>query len=258
MIIPKEKDGSKARANAMRVVAAIANAHFKREPGAAPWSDPDPRDWTFIDVGPLLNPDGYFMPDYKFNAVWPIDVGLALPADAPGDFRLGYFRTIRPAEARGVATRVSPKMALAQSFDFMGGRYSRGGAFISQFAGKWVHACAGRGIVHEGVNHFDDVAATYVGEALRHRYEWSAIFQFPNGVRIRFGTDAQGAQALFKDRDRPAEGRRSPLLHWVRRHWRVKRQIQEISTHLRGRTTFEWRGLTTIIVPAEYELENMP
>jgi len=255
-LIPKQTNSATVRGNAMRVVLAIANMHFNREVGAAPWSDPDPRDWDCIDVGPLLSPDSMFMPDENYNAVWPVNISLALPGDHPGDFRLGHFKSLSPAEVRGVANRISSKMALAQSFDFIGGRYERGGAIISYIGKKWVHACHGHGVTHNGANDFDTAASVYIGEALRQRYEWSAVFQFPSGVRIRFGTDAKGAQALFKDRDRSAEGRRAPLLHWVRKHWRVKRRVQEIPTHLRGRTTFAWCGLTTTISPAEYELED--
>lgn len=231
---------------------------------------PNPSEWSFIDIDPLLidSDEKYFLLDNKYTAVWPIDITLAFPfGESAADFRIFHSRTVSPKDVRGLATRLSPKMATVQSIDFADGIFSFGGDIISMLSGKWVPAVASKlfnqrngpidRVEREYKDDYSAMMSIAVGAALRHRYEWSAIFDFPTGIRLRFGTDAGGALAIFKDRERPPEGRRSPLLHWVARHWRrTSRTVTPITTHLRGVQRFEWWGLPVTIIPAQYEIER--
>ncbi len=62
---------------------------------------------------------------------------------------------------------------------------------------------------------------------------------------------------LFKDRDKPDEGRRSPLRHWTDEHWMQMRSDPEsetfVRTHLRGATEFAWHGYECRLVPSVKE-----
>jgi hypothetical protein len=269
------------RVLAMRLVGNIVNAQFSRD-----WEVegqymvkslfvPTPSDWAFIDMDPMLGPDEWFaLYDNKYNAQWPIDLALAFPwhdeygnPGGPGDFRIGHARTITPKEVRNIATVFSPKMAILGNLDFVDGKYDFGGGCFSLVGGRWRNAVDLRPrkfnrttFSHSDTPYADEPIGLMIGAALRHRYEWSVILNFPN-CRARFSTDATGALKMFKDRNLPqGEGRRSPLLHWVAKHWRQRRNVPsdliEVRKHLRGRSDFDWRGFPVTVIPAEFEIEQ--
>jgi hypothetical protein len=66
---------------------------------------------------------------------------------------------------------------------------------------------------------------------------------------------------MFRLRDvPPGKQRRAALLHWVRAHWRQRRQTVEadkvwIRAHLRGAWSYTWNGLQCQIEPSELDVE---
>lgn len=259
------------RVEAMRLVTNVINFHVPNDPVImGNWRRtnlfaPSPKDWPFIDMDPMFAGDEWFaLSDEKYNAQWPIDQAIALPMSKT-DFRIAYCKTISPKEMRKYQNVVySTKMASIGRMDFVGGRYDYGGTIVSLIGGKWVHAIRStKHQIFENADTADDLSgmmAVSVGAALRYRYDWSVILNFPT-CRARFSTDATGALRMFKDRNlEPFGSRRAPLLHWVAKHWRQRRSVPadmiEVRKHLRGRSDFEWRGFPVTIIPAEFEVER--
>lgn len=225
---------------------------------------PSLADWPEIDVDGLLpeNADKYVLVDNGLEpAIWPVDVAVAYPFE--GGVRLGLLRTVAPKTLRGLARRVSRFNAHGCNLDIANGTVvGWGGDYVGRFDQQWISLTAGGSYYAGGATENMKVNApsAMIGIALRHRYEWSAVFSFPSGIKLRFGCDARGALQLFKDRDKPAEGRRRSLLHWVRRHWRKTSSADEarrVRQHLRGVTEITWRGMTVSVIPAEYEVESV-
>jgi hypothetical protein len=269
------------RVHAMRIAGALAGydksafndheVHHSRGLISRTAAAPDPTEWPFIDLDPLIGEIDEILVDDGARATWPLDYAACLPfTDDWRDWRVAYARTMSPKEARGHSCRVfSPKMLRMQQVTFEAGRFDHGEANLALLGGRWVDAV--RGPISSakdmmgGRKGCDTVSGMegniMAGAALRLRYEWSAIFSFPNGLNLRFGTSAAGALALFRDRDKGlSELRRSPLLHWVGRHWRrgpaPKEAVHEVRTHLRGKEQISWAGMDVTLVPSEYEVEQ--
>lgn len=258
----------------MRLVTGIVNYRFPRKPrieGNYQVTDlfvPDASEWSFIDMDPLFAPDDWFaLADDRFDAQWPLDHAIAMPWDDGSEgWRIGYVQTTLPRLHRGVAKYFAPKMAVLGNLDFKDGRYNHGGALISLLGQRWVHAIDPKlmrkspAVALAESEQYTRLMAINIGAALRHRYEWSVIFNFPS-CRARFSTDATGALKMFKDRNVPlGDNRRPPIMHWVARHWRKRRDVTadmiEVRKHLRGRSDFEWHGFPVTIIPAEFEVEQ--
>lgn len=226
---------------------------------------PDFKKWSFIDVDPLLGNVDEFLIDDGARATWPLDFAVAASFDDTSlNWRATYCRTISGAEARRLGVRVfSQKMLAVEQITMFDGRWSFGSGPVSLIGKKWVEADrTNRDVIRDGQPvspRFGDMMA---GIALRHRYEWSAIFSFPTGLNLRFGTTAQGALAIFKDRSRENDQlRRAPILHWVRQHWRRGQAtgdtVREVRKHMRGKEHLIWHGIPVTLIPAEYEMEQI-
>jgi len=266
------------RAKAMRLANILARVEFsprrtvidtssknKRELRNDEFLPPKFKDWPEINMDYLFieNADGYFLYDDldKGPAVWPLDQAIVLPY-GNGGLRLALGKTIAMRELRGKARRLSSCNAATYVIDIdeYGDLIDYGSGFFGLFAGKWTSLLNGGSFVAgcEG-DRYNCSLNILIGAALAQRYEWSAIFLFKNGFKLRFGCSAKGALELFKDRDRPEEGRRKSLLHWVRRHWRQTSDpdtARAVRQHLRGITNFSWRGMSVSVIPAEFELEK--
>jgi hypothetical protein len=101
------------------------------------------------------------------------------------------------------------------------------------------------------------------GFSLRRRYLWSVLIgEAEDEPRARFVTDPLGVREVFRLRDvPPGKQRRAALLHWVRAHWRRRRQVTEadklwIRAHLRGAWSYTWNGLRCEIEPSELDVEE--
>jgi len=222
--------------------------------------------WPFIDLDPLLGNIEEILIDDGARASWPIDFGMCLPISNTNlDFRAVYARTISVKDARKLGAIIfSPKMARFEMIDFVNGRYDWGAEIRANLLGKWVKATPKppQGIKDASGSSISLIGDMMAGAALRHRYEWSAIFDFPSGVSLRFGTNAQGVLEIFRDREKSyGELRRKSLLHWVRKHWRSGRSsgdaVHEVRKHMRGVEKLTWNGMDVMLVPAEYELEQI-
>lgn len=233
------------------------------------------RSWPEIDCDMLLlnEDDGVEVvaDDGKSPAVWPLSDAFAI--NSSGELFLSYTRTAPAKEVRSIARILAPHLVKVQhinlnEFDVVTETSANYFARVNRrwlnvlaptkSIGNAVHGSAGVRDATEGVH-----VAVY--RALRRRYEWSAIFNFPSGISLRFGCDPKGALRLFNDRDRDrtnldAEIRRKALLHWVRRHWRKSNTEQEtvdVRKHLRGVTDISWQGMDVQLVPAQYDLETL-
>lgn len=264
------------RANAMRLANMLARLNIPTRPSITDkgakyqeesdmFRPPEFYKWPEIDVDYILpdNQDGFIMHDdcKKGPATWPLDHAIALPMDN-GGVRLVLGKSVQPKVLRGKARRFSAYNAVAYSIDMdrHGQFLDYGSGFFGLFGAKWTHLLIGGNYVSgcTGDRYSEGIHAI-LGAALAQRYQWSAIFVFENGIKLRFGCSARGALELFKDRDKPEQGRRKSLLHWVRRHWRRTSSIDEarnIRQHLRGITSFSWRGMQVSIIPSEFELEK--
>jgi hypothetical protein len=229
-----------------------------------------PHDWPVIDADPLLfsleDESRFFLvDDGKEPACWPVSTGIVFP-EMNGFTRIAMVQSIEPASVRGQARVFSKYMVRASSIDIGDGNrlIGTGSGVFARVGPKWVDA-VGRDVKmpHHGVTpQSGQGIPVLMGHVLRQRYEWSAIFHFPTGLRLRFGCSAHGVLELFRDREKDLTlSRRAALLHWVRRHWRQRRFRQsdaatEVRQHLRGVTTVNWRGMDVTIVPAMFEVEH--
>jgi hypothetical protein len=102
------------------------------------------------------------------------------------------------------------------------------------------------------------------GLALRRRYHWSVLLGENGSPRARFITDLTGAREAFRLRDLPdGKMRRAALRHWVREHWRKRREPSEgerlwVKQHLRGATSFVWNGLRCEMQAPTFEERPTP
>lgn len=221
--------------------------------------------WPEIDVDALLpwNRDmEYMMDDGKSPAVWPIDYAFALPCGDRG-IRIAICKTADSKKLRGVSRRFAPwNVEIYQvTIDQFGSVSAFGGGAFGRFNKQWVSLLFGGNYAYGcTTDRFGDGPSIAIGGALRTRYEWAAVFSFASGIRLRFGCSAEGALALFNDRDKPEEGRRPALLHWVRRHWRKTSDVataRAVRKHLRGITQVSWRGMDVSIIPSEFDIEQV-
>lgn len=246
----------------------------------------------FDGCEPLIGEDIQFLlGDHPGDQpVWPVDVATAQPAneDWPaGSWQFTRWSTLKPTEWRGKIHRVHPRM-----LDFR--------CMVSQPSGvnlgvRLPYAILGQKVVeasrcNTGMGYGSDPRSVFGvnpvwfgsgkangatdwnktqeirmlgGLALRRRYHWSVMLGEDKGPRVRFLTDVIGMREVFRLRDIP-EGakRRAALLHWVRAHWRKKRDPGSddkawIRRHLRGAWSFTWDSLICCIEPSEYDLEQL-
>lgn len=246
------------RAHAMRIADVLSRVEFEKKPAIGSFGNAPPfGQWPEIDLDCMLpsHADMEFMLDDGAQpAIWPIDLGVIFE-DTNGMI-ISFVRSVPLARVRGFGRRISRYVVQTHTvkLDRFGSIIEQWGGFYSRIAKTWVNVA-------------DDVGApstnpaplVVIGAALRHRYEWAAVFSFPTGIKLRFGCSAAGALDLFRDRDSPEEGRRAALLHWVRKHWRRTSDAAEarsVRQHLRGVTEINWRGQAVSILPAEYEIEQ--
>lgn len=189
--------------------------------------------------------------------VWPIDSSLAFCGeDEYGRFwEFSRVSTLNPSDARGRLRIVTPKMLKMEGLHVS----VKGGALscvvlCAIVNGKIVDATKiGRSL--DGIK-ADLTAKFHYGASLRQHYHWSVLLGEGDGPRARFLTDPVGVREAFRLRDiPPGKRRRAALRHWVRCHWRQKRDMSAddrawIEAYLRGATDFAWNGLRCRIEPS--------
>lgn len=105
----------------------------------------------------------------------------------------------------------------------------------------------------------------YAFARMQDDYErgWCVTLKIPGSLfGLTILTNATGAAALFRDREKPpAKDRKAALRHWVQGHWRgVPSDLDEetrVRRHLRGALDFEWLGFECKLRPSLHELNDL-
>lgn len=246
--------------------------------GLREFNDADPSSYV------LLGKDAADQP------VWPLDVCVAIaePGEGwpPGTWQFSRVRTLRPADWRGRLHKFLPRMveynaltsqpdgkhvSLKVPFGLAAGRavqvpyrlagYRDPGGMREAIMDPGYYGGEMRDT--EMVDYANAVLPICAGLALRRRYLWSVMLGEGDGPRARFMTDPIGVRESFRLRDiPPGKMRRAALLHWVREHWRKRREPTAndrswVRQHLRGAWSYSWNGLRCTIEPAPADLEML-
>lgn len=212
--------------------------------------------------------------------IWPMDARMAAISQYPGIEGCWAFKrvcTLAPRNWRGRLRVTVPKMIEhhEQIIAMDGSARGSVGAY-GIINGRPVNADArnhssggfgvGIGEIYGGYK--DDGHGIEIdvrlahGVELRREYNWSVLIGEPGIPRARFTTDALGVREVFRLRDIPAgAARRAALRHWVRQHWRMKRDPDAadkafVREHLRGRMEFGWQGLSCEIEPSREDIRR--
>ena len=228
-------------------------------------------DFPEIDMDPMLadEDDWFVLPDDgKAPAVWPISTAICMPTD--GGTIITYAKSITSKEAR-LQGAMSYSQFMVHGCSITLDKYNNvthwGSGIFARLNRVWtrtniniLYRSHGEITPDPRTRKTEIGPSVIIGCALRHRYEWSALFHFPF-VTLRFGCSARGALDLFRDRDKlDSEARRAALLHWVRKHWRRTasiKEMREVRKHLRGRADILWYGINVTIIPSEFELDQI-
>jgi len=231
------------------------------------WDDDDER-WFF-------NPE-----ELTPEVLWPFDYTTVHPVN--GEWQVNRRFSCTASQARGF-TRIQPKY-MAQ---IRVGYLKPGGGTLetqARFAG-WMNGrfrpidfgvvrhqktdglrgdWSGLRMRPDDAKHLaeiDDSVRMAMSMAFRARYLWHVMVGVEDGPQVRFETDPAGSMEIFRDRDRPeTKDRRAALRNWVRAHWRRHRTDPSaesyVREHLRGATSFKWRGFDCRISPPQFDLEK--
>lgn len=237
------------------------------------WLKP-PHITQFKGIDPILlygtDQEWFFRPeDCTPLVVWPIDICTIQPNGGDFGLMVQRYRSVTPKEVRGYASRISPFMLRRDIGVEDRGKFVTASGLLSYLGGKWPDAQGRMNYegfaeipVRQGViaDHIDS-GGLAIAIALRQRYEWAINIGFENSPSVRIATDPTGMKELFRLRD-VADGRdrRDALMTWVSDHWRKNRDDADVETyvrkHLRGSSTFEWRGMECEIKPSQFDLEQ--
>jgi hypothetical protein len=196
---------------------------------------------------------------------WPIDIGLLHSEPEHLDnmeFLISRVRSVTPAEVRGRVQRVSRYMLRELVlWPETNGKLSTADIYYAHLGGQWVDATAAASYRPNDNSTIDQRIGAFLGLAFNRRYEWGVEFGREDGPTLMLPTDPSGIRAMFKDRDVPSGmPRRQALLHWVRAHFRRNRRDPDdlawIRKHLRGAWSFSWQGMSCVIHPSAYDLEQ--
>lgn len=227
-----------------------------------------------------------FARDVSDAPVWPMDARFAFPKEAGeltdmpgwlfarvstlnlkawrGRLRLTFPRMVDLTEAfidgRGAAWSSSAPLGLARGkvIDAMAHNHPSGGDRVSMAA---IYDRSSR--TDSGDTSNDELCIRLAhGVELRREYLWSVLLGEPGVPRARFVTDPLGVREAFRLRDiPPGKARRAALRHWVKNHWRKRRDPSAdertfIREYLRGVTAFGWNGLGCTIEPSRDDLRR--
>lgn len=218
---------------------------------------------VFQGIDPIMlyhDPEGWFFPleDYTPSVLWPLDVCIIQLNDlANNGLLVQRAKSIAPKDVRGVVPRISPFMICTDVAAEVEGKLLTARSVESYLGGHWVYA--DKEVSTKSSSFFRGNVAIAV--ALKQRYEWAVNIGFGKSPTVRIVTDPTGMKDLFRLRD-VADGRnrKDALMTWVSDHWRKERYDPDVETyvrkHLRGSTTFDWRGMECEIKPARFDIEK--
>ena len=215
----------------------------------------------------------YLMGDAKdASDLWPMDIAFVAWVDPVG-LKTSRISTVLPQQVRGMVTICPQKMVNICHGAIKDGKWWAENTICGYVNNQWrpietrvvSQRETSKGImqirrsapIQEELDVSIPLAA---GVALTERYSWHVAIGNGDGPRVLLPTSSQGCIALFKDRDKPAEGRRATLKHWVTEHYREVENpeigVTRVCEHLRGNTIFNWRGLECEILVSAYDLEK--
>lgn len=232
-------------------------------------------DLMFWDASEVNNPD----------LVWPMSVGVIFRNQAGNGWKTDYLHciyaeTVEARRLRGQYRFVgSRNIAVYEGFlertsewvsavDYAAwhwgqwrdaGRIHYDGAFISNIRPEGGAPITTGHKVERGEMPIGERAGFAQSMALTYRYEWGAQFSIDGSARIIVPVTPDGALELFNDRNKPADSdRRAALRHWVSSHLRTQRggDFSRVRSHLRGATSFNWRGFDVVIRPSQFDEEQ--
>lgn len=105
----------------------------------------------------------------------------------------------------------------------------------------------------------NDMCQVLLGIAFTRDVQWRVVVHGQRGMSLSFPTNASGAMAAFKQRDKdPGKNRRTALRNWVKEHYRKRSSDDtdaevKVRQHLRGRTPFKWLGLDCELVVSPWD-----
>jgi len=210
------------------------------------------------------------------DAVWPVDIGTVVWKDHSEGYYVGRVATVAPSELRGKVKIVPTKAVTISGGYLIKGKKWWAETSICGLVGKnWT--CIENALIRQsqsGVKgntnqifrgradpqELNDSISMTLAIAMTERYSWHVAFGKTDGPRLLLPTSPTGCLALFRDREKSESGRRDALKHWVTNHYRdsshSKADIIYVCDHLRGATTFVWRGLKCEILVSQYDLEK--
>lgn len=211
--------------------------------------------------------------DCKPDLVWPLNVGMITDRGGEsGELVMQRCYTISAKQARGYAGRFGPFMVRMDTAQMECDQLMTVAGLYVWLGGSWTDAqtrtlWSGRHAEQAVPNREELFAqdreqpALATALALRQRYEWAISLGLESSPSIRFATDPTGIKDLFRIRDLPeGRDRRAALMTWVEDHWRRDRSDPEIEIyvrkHLRGATSFSWRGMDCQILPSQFDIEQ--
>lgn len=206
------------------------------------------------------------------DVVWPMDVGIISRIEEEGALTLQRTYSVLPKQVRGYARRFSPFMVRSDHAQMDRGKLLRCAGLYVWLGGQWTDA-EGRmpwsGTAEKPLRQTEYILpagdrmqpALATAVALKQRYEWAVSLGLEKAPSVRFVTDPTGIKEVFRIRDLPdGKDRREALLTWVTQHWRQHRRDPELEVyvrkHLRGATSFNWRGMNCELLPSQFDLEK--
>ena len=212
-------------------------------------------------------------PDEVECVGWPLDISVIMRHPDNGGFKTSRVATVTHAAVRGLA-RIQPQKMLTLCYgEILNGKWWAENTICGYVNKQWrnignpvlgTRTSANRTVLtkRSKVDHEEiaDTIGMAAGVALTERYCWHVALGYGKGPRILLPTNPAGCLAMFRDREKPAAGRRSALKHWVSSHYRSApapdAEIAYVCQHLRGETRFNWRGLDCEILVSAYDLER--
>lgn len=250
----------------------------------------DAAQYDGFDVLTIADQNDYILIGDHANdqPIWPMDVCFALRMRPelgwpPGSWQFNRLTTLNMKDWRGVIHKFYPRMldfrftvaapdgkkvsarvpyAIVNNQLLDVKRETSGQRINSIFAGGIPPSYFGERSAQDQLGEDEKhVALMAAGMSLRRHYNWSVLLGEGKGPRARFITDVQGIKEVFRLRDLPAgRQRRAALLHWVREHWRKRRDRTAndrvlVQKHLSGTWSFVWNDLRCQIEPSADDVD---
>jgi|SRR5581483_6031312 len=179
-------------------------------------------------------------------------------------FRLFRLKEISTKEARGHAKRIYSRMFRLSGADIRpdGSYYARHIDCIAWVNRHWI-SCTGSSDCRSGDDSWRGHPALCIAAQGTRHCIWRVEIGWSDQPSVSFSTDPVGVREVFRLRDIPdGKQRRTALRHWVTEHWRQNRDTDgaeaiKVHEHLRGTTSFTWRGLRCRIVTSQLDLERV-